>query len=100
RLPARSYDGNRHVALPALRGTTIRGGALLGVPPIVDHLFDLSPLPTRSRRRRGLVCAGPETPAPDRPRAARPLGGTARRGRRASARCEPAGPSSSAGHPD
>jgi hypothetical protein len=35
------------VALSALRGTTGRDGALLGLPEIVDHLFDLSPLPAR-----------------------------------------------------
>jgi len=43
----RSYDVPRDVALPELRGTTGRGGALLGLPSIVDHLFDVHPLPAR-----------------------------------------------------
>ena len=43
----RSYDVIRHVALPALRRTTGRDGALLGLPPIVDHLFALHSLPAR-----------------------------------------------------
>src|SRR4029453_13448481 len=38
----------RDVALPELRGTTGRDGALLGLPSIVDHLFDLHPLPARA----------------------------------------------------
>ena len=53
----------RYVALSTLRGTTGRDGALLGLPSIVDHLFDVSPFPNRSRRRCRLVCARSKAPA-------------------------------------
>jgi len=45
----------RDVALPALRRTTGRDGEVLGLPEIVDHLFDVSPLPDLALGRRRLV---------------------------------------------
>jgi hypothetical protein len=64
------------VALPALRSTTGRVGAVLGLPEIVDHLFDVSPLPDLPEKRRRLVRPRPQAPAADRPRAEGVLGGT------------------------
>jgi hypothetical protein len=78
---ARSYHDTHDVALSALRGTTGRDGALLGLPPIVDHLFDLSPLPTFPHCRHWLVRARPEAAPPDRARAAWLLAGALLRGR-------------------
>ena len=91
---------NQDVALSALRGTTGRDGAVLGLPPIVDHLFDLPALPTLPRRRCRLVRAGHEASAADRPRAPRLLAGATRGGRRSGTRCESARSSSSAGDAD
>jgi len=34
-----------YVALPALRCSTGRDSAVLGLPQVIDHLFDMSPLP-------------------------------------------------------
>ena len=70
------------VALSALRGTTGRDGAVLGLPSIVDHLFDVSSLPTLPHRRRRMVRARSEAPTSHRSRAARLLAGTRRRGGR------------------
>ena len=42
----------RDVALPALRSITGRDSAMLGLPPIVDHLFDMRSLPASARGRR------------------------------------------------
>lgn len=65
-----------HVALPALRRTAGRVGEVLGLPQIVDHLFDMSPLPELSFGRRRLVRAGPQAQADQRPRATGLLAGT------------------------
>ena len=76
----------RDVALPALRSTTGGDGAVLGLPEIVDHLFDVSPLPTLADCRCRLVRARPEAAAADRPRDARLLGTAARTERCATGR--------------
>ena len=69
----RSYHGNPHVALPALRRTTGRDSSLLGLPPFVDHLFDLPPLPGVPGSRCQLLRPRPQAEAADRARAARLL---------------------------
>ena len=66
------------VALPALRRTTGRVGAVLGLSQIVDHLFDVPPLPGVPDQRRRLVWARRPAPAADGPRAARLLAGAPR----------------------
>src|SRR5437773_11470491 len=68
------------VALPPLRHSAGRDGEVLGLPPIVDHLFDLQPLPAIARGRRRDLRTRPEAPAVDRSRAAGLLDGPRRRG--------------------
>src|SRR5512134_1523318 len=86
---ARSYDVVRHVALPALRRTTGRDGALLGLPTIVDHLFDLHPFSARPGGRSRVLRPRRSPPAADGPRAARLLGAEGRDGRTREPASEP-----------
>ena len=63
-----------------LRHAAARGREVLGLPPVVDHLFDVPPLPAVPRRERRLLRPRPQPgPAPGR-RAPRLLG-SGRRGR-------------------
>ena len=72
----RSYDAIRgDVGVPALRRSSGRGGALLGLPSLIDHLFDLPALPDIAGRGRRVLRQGPLAIAADGPRAPGVLGG-------------------------
>ena len=64
-----------HVALPALRRSTGRDSALLGLPAFFDHLFDLPALPSLAGGRPRLLRQGPGSRPADGARAAPVLGG-------------------------
>ncbi len=92
---------SRRVALSELRRSTGRVGAVLGLPQIVDHLFDLPELPALAGAGRRLLRPRSPTHPPDGSGAARLLGGEAQRLRgRAGARPRRPSPSAGTGDPN
>jgi hypothetical protein len=68
-------SGHADVAVPPLRHAPGGDGPVLGLPPIFDHLFDLSALPPLRGSPAGLLRPRPPAPAARGHRAPRLLGG-------------------------